>query len=65
MYDEEIYSADILRSLTSIGDAWESDEDLDIETMTLHLEEMIEVVKGVSDYREFIKKAGLKDIKYN
>ena len=65
MKDNEVVSADILRGLTSIADAWETDEGLDIETMTKHLEEAIEVVEGKSDFHEFIKKVNLKDIQYN
>ena len=62
---DEIRSEEILRALMSMVESWECDEELSVSEMTVHLEKVIEVFDGNSDYRDFLKKTGLKSIKYN
>ena len=60
----DLYEADVLRSLTAVANSWENDE-LSIAEMTEHLDGIIEIVLGRTDYRQFIKKVALKDITYS
>ena len=58
---KQIHEAYLLRSLGSMARAWQSDESLDVESMTNHLEKICELIDGNIEYKEFLVKTGIKD----
>ena len=65
MTKSDVDNAYILRALISISNAWENNEHYTIDDMNKHLEVMIDVVDGVTNFDEFIDNTGLKDVKHS
>ena len=65
MSPDKLREIDILRSLESICDAWENDNELSVEDMTTHVEEVIKVADGKNDFNQFLKNTRLKNIQHS
>lgn len=56
---EEIHTAEIERSLDQVAKVWGSNEVLSVDDMCQHLEAVIDVIDGKSDFNQFVESSNL------
>jgi len=56
---QDIHTAEIERSLDQVAKVWESNEVLSVDDMCKHLEAVIDVMDGKSDFNQFVESSNL------
>jgi len=59
---DEIQTAEVERALTLVGNVWESDAILSVDDMCEHLESIIDVIDGKSDFKHCMESSNLANL---